>query len=510
MNKPGLVLILFFMFVFQGVFAKTGALFDVSATGEPADLYITLCLDGRASLSCQKHHIYALNASVRTTIPNHIYAHAGIKINTPGYTIPCTLNQNGFCLFSISNTTTQNVVVHKIGQYVLGGTILGLTGSGLVLQNNGSELSISSDASTFQFPEPILYGSSYNVTVQTQPPGFNCVVSNGYGSSITADVSNILITCYHQYGYIGGYNGFLYDCDLTNTGFSSNCVTTPASGAPNWRPNGIAFAVVEGTRYAYVADNNKHMYQCTLNIDGTFNVCTETPASGAPTNWVPAGITFATIGGTQYAYVGSYNGNMYQCTLNMDGSFNVCTATPASGAPTNWAPSASAFAVVNGVTYAYTVDRNRRQSVYQCTLNNDGSFNLCTSTPASGSPTNRPVGITFFTTNGTQYAYVSGNNGHIYQCSLNADGSFDTCTITPSSNEPSWIPVGSVSFFMINGIQYVFVTETGNNVVGNVYQCTLNSDGSFNTCAITPPSGFSCCLRKLNKKMIDFCNVNSG
>jgi hypothetical protein len=51
--------------------------------------------------------------------------------------------------------------------YTIAGTVSGLTGTGLVLQNNGTDsLSITADGS-FTFSTPIADGSTYNVTVLT-------------------------------------------------------------------------------------------------------------------------------------------------------------------------------------------------------------------------------------------------------------------------------------------------------------------------------------------------------
>ena len=63
--------------------------------------------------------------------------------------------------------------------YTIGGTVSGLTGAGLVLQNNGGDnLSISADGS-FTFATPLANGSAYSVTVATQSAGQTCTVASG-------------------------------------------------------------------------------------------------------------------------------------------------------------------------------------------------------------------------------------------------------------------------------------------------------------------------------------------
>jgi hypothetical protein len=94
--------------------AGSGLFFNILATGTPANLSITLCLNGTGPLSCQNYTISALNLRINTTIPNHLYSVAGIKINTPGYNlVGCVPSSNGFCLFSVSNTVPANISVTK-------------------------------------------------------------------------------------------------------------------------------------------------------------------------------------------------------------------------------------------------------------------------------------------------------------------------------------------------------------------------------------------------------------
>lgn len=94
----------------QTTAASSGLFFNVAATGTLSNVSITLCLNGKGPLSCQNYDVSALNLSIRTTIPNHVYPAAGIKVNTPGYTLTgCTPNNNGYCLFSTNNTVPTNI-----------------------------------------------------------------------------------------------------------------------------------------------------------------------------------------------------------------------------------------------------------------------------------------------------------------------------------------------------------------------------------------------------------------
>ena len=103
-----------FLMLIQVSAIAGGLLFNVSATGTPANVSITLCLNGKGPLSCQNYNVSALTLSISTTIPNHVYPLAGIKINTPGYVLAnlgldCTTDDNSYCLFSVSSSQTKTI-----------------------------------------------------------------------------------------------------------------------------------------------------------------------------------------------------------------------------------------------------------------------------------------------------------------------------------------------------------------------------------------------------------------
>lgn len=115
--KKYLKISVFLLMLSHDVFAVSGLLFNVSATGTPADVSLSLCLNGKGPLSCQLYHVTALNVKI-CAVPNHFYANAGIKINTPGYTldnlgVDCQPYSNRYCLFPVSNTACTNLSISK-------------------------------------------------------------------------------------------------------------------------------------------------------------------------------------------------------------------------------------------------------------------------------------------------------------------------------------------------------------------------------------------------------------
>ena len=81
--------------------------------------------------------------------------------------------------------------------YTIGGSVSGLAGSGLVLQNNGGDdLSISADGN-FTFNTAIDDTNDYAVTVSTAPSNLaqTCSVSNGAGTLAGANITDVSVAC---------------------------------------------------------------------------------------------------------------------------------------------------------------------------------------------------------------------------------------------------------------------------------------------------------------------------
>lgn len=81
--------------------------------------------------------------------------------------------------------------------YQVGGTVSGLSGSGLVLEDNGGNSLTVSGNGPFTFSSQLSNGTVYAVSVATQPsnPAQSCSVTNGTGTISSANVSNVTVTC---------------------------------------------------------------------------------------------------------------------------------------------------------------------------------------------------------------------------------------------------------------------------------------------------------------------------
>jgi len=101
----------------------------------------------------------------------------------------CTLTMNGNKSATASFT---------LATYRLTGTIHGLlpASTGLRLANNANVfLDIPGGATSFDFGPVLVAGSSYSVTIDRQPNGQSCSVSNGSGTAPAANVTNVRVDC---------------------------------------------------------------------------------------------------------------------------------------------------------------------------------------------------------------------------------------------------------------------------------------------------------------------------
>jgi len=119
------------------------------------------------------------------------------------------------------------------GYVIIGGTVNSLTGSGLVLVNNGGDDKQISSTGAFSFPTPVPMGSTYDVTVGTQPtnPSETCSVANGTGTANT-DVSDIAVTCMPAAYTVGGsVAGFTNGGKIVLTNNGGDALTINSNGS---------------------------------------------------------------------------------------------------------------------------------------------------------------------------------------------------------------------------------------------------------------------------------------
>jgi 6-phosphogluconolactonase len=148
--------------------------------------------------------------------------------------------------------------------YTIGGTVSGLAGSGLMLQNGlGGVISVPANATTFAF-SAVPEGISYEVTIRQQPlaPSQTCTVTNGVGTVPAENVTSIVVTCEKttdRFAYItNSENGSISIFSIGESGLPLP-VSDPLAITDS-APAGMVFEPTK--RFAYVANGEK----ATLNV----------------------------------------------------------------------------------------------------------------------------------------------------------------------------------------------------------------------------------------------------
>ena len=165
-----------------------------------------------------------------------------------------------------SADVTVNVTCAAPTDFAITGSVAGLEGQGLQLQNNAADtLAVAPGATVFEFPGLIHTGSNYDVTVVAQPssPTQVCSVTTGSGTVSNADVSNVSVGCVTQPFTVGGsvsglsFPGVLFVQLQLNGGQSINVVL----GQPTFTfPN----SVLSGTPYEVTVAGQPPGRVCTV------------------------------------------------------------------------------------------------------------------------------------------------------------------------------------------------------------------------------------------------------
>lgn len=134
--------------------------------------------------------------------------------------------------------------------FVLGGTINGLSNSGLVLLNGGEELKVNAGATSFSFPNGISYGTEYNLSFKSQPEHMTCAFlgNTNVGSAGHTTTINVVISCtQNSWTLSGTVEGLNADNLVLVNGSSSGSISI-AKGAtsfivPGKIPVGTAYGL---------------------------------------------------------------------------------------------------------------------------------------------------------------------------------------------------------------------------------------------------------------------------
>ena len=390
------------------------------------------------------------------------YSDTGLSPSTQYcYTVSAYDAANNESAQSGAQCATTTAPPPSVRSFVIGGTVTGLTGSVVLRDNGGDNLTVSASG-TFTFPTMLTSGSAYSVTVFTQPSGQNCAVTSGSGTA-TANVTGVAVSCSNNsslYVYVANSgDGTVSQYTIGTGGVLTPII--PATVAAGINP--LSVTVDAQGRYAYVANSSSNnISQYTIGTGGELTpIIPSTISTGAG----PYSITIDPSG--KYAYVSDANSNgVQQYTVGTGGAL---TAMPTPQAITcclyNFSVTVDPLS-----RYAY-VANEANSEVWQYTIDVGGA--LIAMTPAWVATGPYPYSVTVDPLG--RYAYAtSSSNGTISQYIIGAGGALtpmSPATVAVSSNAAS---TNLTSIIVDPSGRYAYVT---NYSYGIVLQYTIGAGG---------------------------------
>jgi parallel beta-helix repeat protein len=368
---------------------------------------LKLQLNGAATLDVTGNGVFTFTTPLADSSPYTVTVLTNPA--TPAQT--CTVS-DGAGTVSGASVTDVNVTCSPPASYLIGGTVTGLTGSGLQLLLNGTAtLSIAADG-PFQFSAyPVVDAGTYTVTVQTQPssPGQTCVVTYGSGTVNGADVNTVMVTCNPPGTYtVGGtLSGLATGNSITLRNNGADDLTLSANGAFTFP---TALANLAGYSVTVQTPPSTPAQTCVIE-DGSGTIAGADITSVA-VNCLPPG-TFS-VGGTVAGYTGS------GLTLRLNGSVDV--EIEGDG------PYTFPSGVTDGGAYSVTVQVQPTSPNQYCAVSN------ASGTIAGADVTNVDVACSAgFTVGGTLNGLLGGNTITLHNNGgddlvLSADGAFAFAT----------------------------------------------------------------------------------
>lgn len=189
-----------------------------------------------------------------------------------------------------SNTNTTASANNSSTTYTVGGTISGLTGN-LVLVNNAKTLSVSSGSTSFVLSETFSAAQDYSISIQTQPNNQTCSISNGAGKIANANITNVTVTCATTAHALGGTIAGLSESGLQLAN-GSDKVDVTTSNASFVFPQGVA----EGGDYSVRIARQPPNLSCQLETGSAKGKMGTDTVSNLKVSCVPA--VFHKISGT--------------------------------------------------------------------------------------------------------------------------------------------------------------------------------------------------------------------
>ncbi|MEM7183012.1 MAG: hypothetical protein AAF518_19025 [Spirochaetota bacterium] len=392
--------------------------------------------------------------------------------------------------------------------YTVGGSISGLSASGLVLQNNSADdLSISSDGTFFAFATGITSGGAYAVSVKTQPNSQVCTVSNGSGT-VSDNVTDVSVTCQDAYTVSGSISG-LSASGLVLQNNSGDDLSI-SSGATSFT---FATAITNGGAYAVSVKTQPNSQVCTVSsgsgtvsadVTGVSVSCQNAYTVGGSISGLSAsGLVLQNNSGddlsisssaTSFTFVTAItNGGAYAVSVKTQPNSQVCTVSSGSGTV-----SADVTGVSVSCQNAYTVGGSiSGLSASGLVLQNNSGDDLSISSSATS--------FAFATaiTNGGAYDVSVKNQPNSLFCTVSSGSGTVSADVTgvSVSCQTTYTVSGSISGLSASGL--VLQNNVGDDL-------SISSGATSFAFATAITSGGAYAVSVKNQPNSQFCTVSNG
>lgn len=353
-----------------------------------------------------------LALTVRSTVPNHTYPSAGIKIQSQGYELTgigteCQNAGNGYCVFSVSDTQPTTLSLRaQAGDLKV---TLCLDGKGPLTCQEYNHLHVQLAYVT----QPFLGTSGMISVCPVQANGtFGPCQDAGGGSEFVYGPEALVFNAAQTLAYIDNWgSSSLSVCPVKSTGVFGSCLQSfpyfQDHGGIVLTPNESALLVTDWSL--------NQVSRCPLNADGTIASCTPT-GSGF---YNPFGIALNSAGTLAYVVNNSPSGSISVCEAS-DGTLSNCVDSGAFGVGFDYP---SGIVLNNAQTLAYIANSNGT-TVTVCPIIAGGLLGSCFD--AGYDSFNLAWGIALNKDN--TYAYVSNYNGNsVTVCTILTNGTFGSC-----------------------------------------------------------------------------------
>ncbi|HVY37900.1 MAG TPA: LamG domain-containing protein, partial [Polyangia bacterium] len=357
--------------------------------------------------------------------------------------------------------------------YSVGGSLTGLTGSGLVLHNGSDDLPVDATATTFTFPTKVASGAGFAVSVKTQPtsPSQTCMVTGGSGTIAAGNATSVTVNCTTDKFAVGGsISGLAGTVTLTNNaGDDLNVTSNGTFSFPTLVSSGQPYKIEVKTQPATPSQT------CTVtNGSGTVAGAMIAATVTCVTNAFKLN---AAVTGLNAAGLTLENGTD-MLAVSADGTVTVSAAV-LSG--TSYTLAIASQPV--GQTCAITPPASGMMGGSDVTINVGCTDNLYTlkasvSGVAGGQVTLKNGADTLVVGNGTASFPTQLKNGATYNVS--ASGPVMTCTVTDGSGTIAAADA-TVTVACDGGLVYYFpfdgdaTDQSGNGHDGEVHGAMLTT-----------------------------------